>query len=91
MVQVGLSYGLTSAETKELEGILEEVIKELLRGDAKYGPHPGPMRAFGALRNEFNELQTELEAENGTPKSIRAEARQVVAMGIKGMRDAWKG
>ena len=69
------------------ERVLSEALSELKLGDNKYGPHPGPKRAFGALRAELAELLTELEAEDATPESIYKEALQVIAMGIKFIRD----
>ena len=65
----------------------EEISSEMQRGDKKYGPHPGPKRGFGALRAEFNELWTEIEAEDANPVSIRKEAVQVAAMALKFLRD----
>jgi len=86
-VTLHLSPNYTVEEVLRLEQILDEALTELERGDMKHGRHPGIKRGFGALRNEYNELQTELEAENGTPESIHLEANQVLAMGIKLMRD----
>lgn len=69
------------------ERVLSEALSELKRGDNKYGPHQGPKRAFGALRAELMELQTELEAEDSAHEAICKEAIQVIAMGIKFIRD----
>lgn len=70
-----------------VEKIFSDALDELDRGDAKYGRHPGPRRAFGALRAELAELQTELEAEDATDETIYKEAVQVIAMGVKLIRD----
>lgn len=86
IVQIGCNLGVLR-EHEELEQLVGEIVAEMLRGDGKHKPHPGPKRGFGALRNEYNELQTEIEAENGTPESIRTEAIQVAAMALKFLRD----
>lgn len=85
-VQISLRQGKLKDHEK-LEGLVGEIVLEMVRGDNKHQPHPGPKRGFGALRNEYNELQTEIEAENGTPESIRLEAIQVAAMALKFLRD----
>jgi len=86
IVQIGCSLGILR-EHQKLEKLVAEIVTEMIRGDAKHGIHQGPKRGFGALRNEYNELQTEIEAENGTPESIRSEAIQVAAMALKFLRD----
>lgn len=67
--------------------MLPPLVEQVRYGDAKYGPHPGPKRAFGALRNEFNELRTEMEAEDASIESIYKENIQVWAMAFKMLRD----
>ena len=86
LVQIGCGLGVLR-EHKKLERLVGEIVAEMLRGDAKHNPHSGPKRGFGALRNEYNELQTEIEAEDGTPESIKTEAIQVAAMALKFLRD----
>ena len=70
-----------------MQDVLTDMRDQLAHGDAKYGPHPGPKRAFGALRNEFNELMTELDAEDASVTSVHKEAIQVLAMAYKFIRD----
>jgi hypothetical protein len=72
----------------ELAAVLPDMVDEVNHGDTKYGPHPGPLRAFGALRSEVYELQTEIEAEDAAPENIYHEAVQVLAMAFKFIRDA---
>lgn len=79
---------LHKANNGNVADIISDIMSELERGDAKYGPHTGPRRSFGVLRAELYELQTEIEAEDKNPKAIRAEAIQVAAMAIKLIRDA---
>lgn len=73
--------------TPELSAVLPDMIDELHNGDSKYGKHPGPLRAFGALRSEVYELQTEIAAEDATTENIYHEAVQVLAMAFKFIRD----
>lgn len=70
-----------------LREILPLVFNRIRKGDNKYGPHPGPKRAFGALRNEYNELKTELDAEDSSPISVFEEGLDVSAMALKFLRD----
>lgn len=87
MIQINPLLVPDDKERANLEDFLTESLREVSRGDAKYGRHPGPKRALGALRAEVTELQTEVEAENKIPGAMRREVIQVVAMGLKFLRD----
>ncbi len=87
IVTIHLNSGFTLVEIGILEKIIGAALRELQKGDTKYGPHPGPRRGLGALKAELQELTTEVEAENEIEGQERLEAIQVIAMGIKYVRD----
>lgn len=86
-VQVYRDANMSQENCEKLEVIFSEILVELCNGDAKYGGHPGPKRALGALKAEVQELTTEVEAENTIEGAARKEALQVGAMAVKFVRD----
>lgn len=90
MINISVELRMDTKDRMILEKILVDVVKELLRGDAKYGHHRSHLRAYGVLRAELAELKTELDC-MVSADDIRKEAVQVAAMALKLIRDICDG
>lgn len=79
-----------------MDTVINDVLEELRRADAKYAHDPMVHMKVGlkTIHAEFVELEREVERFDygtGKPDQLRKEAIQVAAMAIKFLRDICKG
>ena len=73
--------------TGEVDALLVEVKRELLKAVSKHGPMHSPHEAYGVIQEEIEEYWDEVKADRGLQASGRAELVQVAAMAIRALHD----
>jgi hypothetical protein len=69
-----------------LEAVLDEIERELIAADGKYGPMPTILRGYKTIGCEYHELGAEVEGGERDTAAARKECVQLATMCFKLIR-----
>lgn len=73
--------------TLDMDALLIKIEEEMIRADKKHGPMEDPEEGWYTTQCEFFEWKKEVFKRNKNPEDAEKECIQLIAMGIKWLRD----
>lgn len=78
---------MNNDQIQQLNTLLDEVRREVLRARNKHEPMHSPHEAYAVIKEEVDELWDDIKADRGRDTCACVEAIQIAAMGVRYVMD----